>query len=154
MHISTIFQKKIVDTGKCTSYIIVMIELPVEYQHAVGQIVELTARTEHLHGSKREKWLTFNLFEYEITLDRFKHYGIKNYIVYEITHPEFFILYEETWPTTNTHWLWNNQLMSPNSFQNPRYPGYTTSGNVTALYTGDLNAIYSVAMLMWLTLSV
>ena len=154
MHISNTFQKKIVDTVMCTLYITNMIDVPIEYQNAVDQIIDLTARTEYMYGCKREGWLTFTLPEYEITLDRFRSNGLKNWKVYEITHPEFFILYEQTWPTNKNQWLWNKQIMVPNSSQKPTYEGYSTSGGVTALYTGDLDAIPRVAMLMCLTLRV
>ena len=63
MHISNTFQKKIVDTVMCTLYITNMIDVPIEYQNAVDQIIDLTARTEYMYGCKREGWLTFTVLQ-------------------------------------------------------------------------------------------
>lgn len=126
--------------------------IPVEYRAAVDQMIELTARLDNLYGSKRKNWLTFKLPNHGITLDRYSHLGVNNCIVYEITHMDFFIVYEQRWPSVHKQWTWNDCVVEPNTYQQS-HGMPNAGGTITAVYTGDIDAIAGVAMHMWMTLA-
>jgi hypothetical protein len=131
--------------------------IPLEYRNSVDQIVELTTCTEYLYGSRRHIWLAFRLSEYKLNLDRRIQYGARNFITYEIEHPQFLIFYEQKWPSNRKYWTWNGQQCDPNKYQrddtNFEYIYHTPGGEVTAEYVGDLDEIASTAMFMWMTLA-
>lgn len=146
MHSSNAIKK--VDQNGNQAYVDIM-RIPVELRAAVDQIIDITARKENLYGSKRYSWLTFGLPDHGIIMDRFSQLRVNNKIVYEITHPDFYIQYTQQWPSDKKQWTWNDLPVEPNTYQQS-YGVPNAGGYITAIYTGDLDAIASVAMHLWM----